>query len=465
MRSSQAFVIPLIAASSLLMEQIDATVISTAIPKISTTLGVSVLDLKLAISVYLIGAAVSIPVSGWIADRFGTRTTFLWAMATFIGSSILCGSSSSFAQFVSARLLQGIGGSVMTLAAQMIVLKTIAKTDTVRILSYLSIPALIGPVLGPPIGGFIATFFSWRWIFLINVPIGLAGMAAAALWIKNVREEHGLPFDWSGFCLVASGLVLTMFCTATLAQDFISVPLSLTIGGIGIAALFAYRTYARRTPRSLLHLALLRIPTFRIGVLGGAFARVGLGATPFLLPLMLQLGFGRTPFESGLLTCVPAAGSILLKTAAPFLLGRYGFRRALLWSIPLSSLSIALLGYLTPSTPFWIVVALLFAGGCARSLQFAGLNTLTYADIPATEVTHASSLATAVQQFSLNLGLSVGALFLAGSGWARDHRGTAAQDFLAAFIGVALVCLCALVLVRQLAPDAGSQLTDSRKSA
>ncbi|HIE1295989.1 MULTISPECIES: MFS transporter [Burkholderia] len=465
MRKSQAFVIPLIAASSLLMEQIDATVISTAIPKISATLGVSALDLKMAISVYLIGAAVSIPVSGWIAGRFGTRTTFLWAMAIFVGSSILCGSSSSFGQFVGARLLQGVGGSVMTLAAQMIVLKTIAKTDTVRVLSYLSIPALIGPVLGPPIGGFIATYFSWRWIFLINVPIGLAGMVAAALWIKNNRDEHSLPFDWPGFSLAASGLALTMFCAATLAQSFIPAPVSLTIGGIGIAVLFAYQAHARRTPRSLLHLALLRIPTFRIGVLGGAFARVGLGATPFLLPLMLQLGFGLTPLKSGLLTCVPAAGSILLKTVAPLVLGRYGFRRALLWSIPLSSLSIGLLGYMTPATPYWIVVALLFAGGCARSLQFAGLNTLTYADIPAKEVTHASSLATAFQQFSLNLGVSAGALFLAGSGWAQDHRGIAVLDFLPAFVGVALVCLCALVLAGQLTSDAGSQLTNSRKSA
>lgn len=449
----------------MLIEQIDATVIYTAIPKIAMALNESALDLKMAISVYLIGAAVSIPVSGWVASRFGTRTTFLWAMGLFVGSSILCGSSSTFGQFVGARFLQGVGGSVMTLAAQMIVLKSIAKTETVRMLSYLSIPALIGPVLGPPFGGFITTYFSWRWIFLINAPIGLAGMLAAFLWIKNVCDEHSSSFDWRGFVLAALGLGLTMFCAATLAQNFISIALSLTIGGTGMAMLLAYRRHAGRASHTLLHLALLRIPTFRIGVLGGSMARVGLGATPFLLPLLLQLSFGLTPFESGLLTCVPAAGSILIKTVAPFVLRRYGFRTALLWSISLSSLSIALLGHLTPATPYWVIVALLCAGGCARSLQFAGLNAITYADVPPAEVTHASSLATVFQQFSLNMGVSAGGLLLAGSGWARDHRGIVAQDFLQAFIGVALVCLCALLWAAQLSSDAGAQLTDSRKSA
>ena len=440
------------------MENMDATVISTSLPMIAHDLAEDPIALKLALTSYLVSLAVFIPASGWIADRFGARTVFRAAIVVFMGGSVLCGLSSSLGGFVASRFLQGIGGAMMVPVGRLVILRSVSKAQLVQALGYLTIPALLGPVIGPPLGGLITTYLNWRWIFFINIPISFVGLYLAGRYIDNLRENRGVPLDFVGFALSAVGLSLLMLGLATAGRHLVSGRTSLLCLVAGMAALAAYLRHGRRVPHPLLNLALLRVRTFNVGVGGGSLFRIGVGAIPFLLPLMLQLGFGLTPFQSGLLTCASAAGAMFMKTLARLILKRFGFRTVLNFNVVLAAASLASIGLFTDATPHWLIFAVLLLGGCFRSLQFTGLNALAYADVPPENVSQATSLAGVAQQLSAGLGITIGAYALQLSAYVHGHHALTAGDFRAAFVVVGLLASASMCFSLRLPHDAGAEI-------
>jgi len=447
----------LIVATALFIENMDSTAIATSLPAIAADLGTEPIALKLALTAYLLALAVFIPVSGWVADRFGARRTFMAAIAVFLLGSLACAASHSLGQLVGARFLQGMGGALMVPVGRLVLLRSIPKQDLVQALSWLTIPALVAPILGPPVGGFIATYSDWRWIFLINLPMGLLGLALAARYVPDLREAVK-PLDWTGFALSGLGLALALFGFSTLGRHLVSTPVAATCLALGLAAMAAYVRHAHRHPHPLIDLGLLRLSTFRAGVLGGSLFRIGIGATPFLLPLMLQLGFGLSPLASGLLTFVSAAGAMFMKTIAATVLRRFGFRRVLWINALLASALLAGFGLFRADTPHALVMAVLLVSGCFRSLQFTSLNAISYAEVDSPRMGQASSLAGMMQQFSLAMGVAVGgyALQLAGGLTGRDYADAA--NFSWAFLVVGLVSAASAWVMFRLPADAGAEM-------
>lgn len=455
--------IPLIVACALFMENLDSSVLATALPSIAASLGESPLKLNLAITSYLFALAVFIPVSGWVADRFGARTVFRAAIAVFTIGSLLCGLADSFWTLVAARVLQGIGGAMMVPVGRLVMLRSVPKSDLVRAIAWLTVPALIGPVIGPPLGGFITTYLSWRWIFWINFPIGLIGILLVTLYIPNIREEKLPPLDWRGFLLSAMGLLGLVFGFETIGRDLLpnaAVGGLLLVGAIGLAL---YLRHAKRHPHPLLDLSLLRVRTFRAGMFGGFMFRIGTGAIPFLLPLMFQLGFGMTAFESGMITFVSAAGALTMKMAAGPILRQFGFRRVLIGNAVLSGAFIAVCGLFRPEWPHALILGLLLFGGFFRSLQFTSVNTLTISEIPNERMSRATSFTSMMQQLSLSAGVAVGAMVLhatvaLGGGLER----MTAADFMPAFFTVGTAAALSTFVFLRLPADAGAEVSGHR---
>jgi EmrB/QacA subfamily drug resistance transporter len=349
-------VVPLIVAVALFMENMDSTVIATSLPAIARAIGTNPLALKLAVTSYLLSLAVFIPVSGWTADRFGARTIFRAAIAVFMLGSIGCAMSGSLTQFVAARMVEGIGGAMMTPVARLILIRSVDKRELVRAMVWVTLPALIGPLIGPPLGGFITTFISWHWIFLINIPIGIVGIVLASIFIEDVRAGVPDPFDPLGMVLAALGIGGLAFGGSLLGLAYVPLPAALALMGAGAAASYAYVVHARRTAAPVLDLSLLKIPTMRAAVLGGFVYRSGIGAMPFLLPLLLQLGFDLTAFQSGLITLSNVVGAMGMKTVVPIILRAHGFRRVLVVNALLSAVLVAACATFTPGVSFaWIV--------------------------------------------------------------------------------------------------------------
>jgi EmrB/QacA subfamily drug resistance transporter len=456
---SRTVLIPLIVACALFMEQMDSTVIATSLPMIATSLGESPIALKLALTSYLVSLAVFIPVSGWMADRFGSRTIFRAAIAVFVLGSVFCGLSSSLGAFVAARFLQGMGGAMMVPVGRMVILRSVSKTEIVQALNYLTIPALIGPIIGPPLGGLITTYLNWRWIFFINVPISVLGIYLVSRFIENLRVDKVPPLDWPGFALSALGLSLTMLGLATIGRHLVSGRVSFGCLALGVIALVAYYRHAKRAEHPLLKLDLFRLRTFRVGVLGGSLFRTGIGALPFLLPLFLQLGFGMTPFQSGMLTCSSAAGSMCMKTLSRKILRRFGFRTVLKFNIGLAAASLVSIAFFTVHTPHVLIAMVLLIGGVFRSLQFTSLNAISYADVDHADVSQASSIASAVQQLSLGMGVTIGAFALQTSSLLQGHAQLVAADFWPAFVLVGVIALGSLRFILQLPEQAGHEIS------
>ena len=462
MAISRVFLTPLIVACALFMENMDATVIATSLPAMALDMGESPIALKLAMTSYLVSLAVFIPISGWMADRFGARTVFRTAIGVFMFGSILCGMSHTLAEFVAARFFQGIGGAMMVPVGRLVILRTVSKADLVKALSYLTIPALLGPVIGPPLGGFITTYFHWRWIFFINIPISIVGIYLANRYIQNLREEQTAPLDWIGFLLSAIGCSCLMFGLASAGRHLVDSDISLVCIAIGVTSLLAYVWHAFHCEHPLLNLRLLSIPTLRMNIYGGSLFRIGIGALPFLLPLLFQLGFGMSPFQSGLLTCVSSMGAMFVKTITSVVLKRYGFRTVLIYNTLLGAASMAAFGALAADTPHVLVGALLLIGGCVRSMQFTSLNAIAYADISPHQMSQATSLTSVAQQLAIGMGVTVGGFVLQISNHVQGHATIVSADFWPTFLVIGIIAMGALPFALKLRPDAGEEMTGRR---
>ena len=457
------YFVTLIVAVALFMEQMDSTVIATSLPAIAADLHDDPVALKLALTSYLLSLAVFIPLSGWVADRYGARTVFRAAIAVFTLGSAACGFAQGLPDFVAFRILQGMGGAMMVPVGRLVILRTVPKAELISALAWLTIPALMGPVIGPPLGGAISTFASWRWIFWINIPIGILGIVLATRYIENIREETVPPLDVKGFILSGIGLSGLAFGFANLGQGLFPPAIVLGLLAAGAIGCFFYVRHARLAKAPLLDLNLLKIDTFYASVTGGFLFRIGAGAMPFLLPLMFQLGFGLTPFQSGLLTFVSAIGSVAMKTTAAPIIHRFGFKRTLVANACVSALFIASIALFTAGTPHAIVLAVLLASGFFKSLQFTAINSIAYADIEDGAMSRATSFASVVQQLSHSAGVAMGALVLEIERMGRPGAQVRAEDFPAAFLVVAAIAASSVFIFLRLPPGAGSSLSARTK--
>jgi EmrB/QacA subfamily drug resistance transporter len=436
----------------------DSTVLATSLPAIAADIGENPLSLKFALTSYLVGLAIFIPISGWVADKYGSRTIFAWAIVVFLGGSLACAASSSLGFFVVARFVQGIGGAMMVPVGRLVLLKSVGKTELVAALNYLTIPALIGPIMGPPLGGLITQYFNWRGIFLINVPISILGMYLVLKHIPNIREDELPPLDRLGFVLLGFGLSLLMLGISALGGHLLPWSMIAISIALGLLTLELFRRHSRTVANPVVDLSLAKIPTFNAGVIGGSLFRTGMGATPLLMPLMFQLGFGLDPFHSGLITCCTAIGAMFMKTLTLRILNTFGFREVLVWNALMSSFAGALYGAFTAQTSLWIVVPALLITGCMRSLQFTALNAISFADIGREAMSPASSMQSMTQRLSQSLGVALGAYALELSSWAQGHTAIVAADFWPAFVFVGLIGGSSVLLNVTLAPHAGAQL-------
>ncbi|BDU76036.1 MFS transporter [Mesoterricola sediminis] len=450
----------IIVASALFMEQLDGTVLATALPTMARTFGVSPLHMSAALTSYLLALAMFIPASGYVADRFGAKKTFRLAILIFTLGSIACGQARTLPFLVVARFLQGTGGAMMVPVGRLVLLRSVAKADMVSAMSWFMVPALLGPVVGPPLGGWIVTFASWRWIFYLNVPIGLLGMVLVTRYIANFKEPPAGPFDLRGFVLSSLALSCLVFGLEIGARrEGVSPAWTLGTLAFGAAMALAYLRHARRTAHPLLDLTLLRLPTFGISVASGALTRITGGALPFLLPLMLQVGFGVSAARSGLITFSTAVGSFLMKLTAPPILRRFGFRSTLVYNALIASALLAVCAAFRPGWPMLLINGLLLVGGFFQSLQYTALNTVAYADVAQDRMSLATSLYSTVQQLMLSMGICVSTLVLAASTRLQGHDAPHLGDFSAAFLVVTFISLLASPICARLPRDAGAVMT------
>ena len=455
---SRERIVPLIVAVALFMENMDSTVIATALPAIAADIGTNPLALKLAVTSYLLALAVFIPISGWMADRFGARTIFSTAIVVFVLGSVGCAFADALWHFVLARFIQGMGGAMMTPVGRLVLVRTIDKSKLVDAMALVTMPALVGPLIGPPLGGFITTYASWPWIFIINVPIGFLGFFLVSCFVENVRAEAPDPFDFIGMALVGAAVAGLAFGSSVLGLGFLPRSLVVVLIVVGAAAAVAYVFYARRTPTAVIDLTLFRLPTFRAGVAGGFVFRIGAGALPFLLPLLLQIGLGMTPFQSGLITFATAIGAITMKAAAARILRRFGFPRTLTVNALLAAASLGACAAFAPGTPVWVMVAVLLVGGLFRSLQFTSMNTIAFAEVETRRMSRATSLASVAQQLAISTGVAVGALVVETVLRFQQHPSLSAPDFPPAFVTVACIAAASALIFARLPPDGGKEL-------
>jgi EmrB/QacA subfamily drug resistance transporter len=451
--------IPLIVATALFMENMDSTVIATSLPAIAADIGTSPLTLKLAITSYLLSLAVFIPASGWTADRFGARMVFSLAVAVFMIGSIGCALSSSVTHFVIARIVQGIGGAMMTPVGRLVLLRSIDKSALVNAMAWVTVPALIGPVIGPPLGGFITTYFSWHWIFLINIPIGLLGIFMALRYIDPIRSEDPERFDLYGLVLAGIGLGGIAFGLSVAGLNLLPWTIVAALVGIGTISMTLYVIHAKRTASPVLDFSMLRLPTLRASIVGGFLFRLGIGALPFLLPLQMQVGFGLSPFKSGLVTFASAVGAMGMKTLAARLIRTFGFRNIMVINAVVSSVFLAACALFTVTTPLLLIMIILVVGGFFRSLQFTAINTVAYAEVEPAQMSRATTLVSVNQQLAISAGVAVGAFCVETTMMVRHVSELTAQDFAPAFLVVAIISAVSTYFFWQMPDDAGHEIS------
>jgi EmrB/QacA subfamily drug resistance transporter len=453
----------LIVASALFMQNVDSTVIATALPTMARAFSVEPVRMNVAMTSYLLSLAVFIPASGWMADRFGARNVFRIAIAMFTLASVLCGGAQTLPQLVMFRVLQGAGGAMMVPVGRLLLLRNVPKSELVAAMAWLTTPALIGPVVGPPLGGFITTYFSWRWVFDINVPIGVAGIILVTAFVHDVREPNDTPFDWVGFVVSAVAMSCLMFGLETSGRGVLPIGVSLAALGVGVAASLGYVVHARAHPAPLIDFTLLRYRTFLVSITSGTVFRIGVGALPFLMPMMLQLTFDRSPVQSGLITFASSAGALVMKPVSVKALQLFGFRDTLVYNGVLAAVLLGLCGALRPAWPVAMIYLLLLAGGFFRSLQFTAYNALAYGEIPRARMSAATSLYSTLQQVSLTLGVSIAAATLTVTMALDGHAGPMLIDFSLSFLVVALISLSAAPLSLTMPRDAADDVTGHRE--
>ena len=453
---------PIILAIALFMERMDSTIIATSLPAIAADIGTSPIALKLAVTSYLVALAVFIPISGWMSDRFGALNIFRIAIGVFMIGSIGCAFSGSIGAFVFWRLVQGAGGSMMTPVSRLLLVRGTPKHQLVDALAWLTIPALVGPILGPPVGGFFTTYLSWHWIFWINVPIGIAGIILVTRLLPPVEPREPKPLDFTGFFLSGIGFSAFVFGISVVSLPALPMYYGYTTIAIGILMGIAYLWHAKRTEHPLLDPRMFRYPIFRASIVGASNFRMGLGALPFLMPLMLQLGFGMSALGSGLITFSSAVGALLMKTMAQRITRRYGFRNLLVWNTLVSSLALIACGLLRPAVPSLLIILFLLITGFFRSLEFTCVNTLAFADVEEADMSQATSFSSTAQQLALSIGIGIASQTLNLSLAGRHATVLGLPDFTAAFCTVGLISLSAMLSFRRLAPDAGSSVSGHR---
>lgn len=455
-------IVPLILAVALFMEQMDSTVIATALPAIAHDLGVGPITLKLALTSYMVALAVFIPISGWMADKFGAKRIFRIAILIFVIGSIFCAVSTSVFEFVAARFLQGMGGAMMTPVGRLVLLRTTQKKDLVSAMALLTIPALVGPLTGPPIGGFITTYFTWHWIFLINVPVGILGIWLSSIYLPEIEKRASPPLDVTGFMLIALCAAGTVFGLSVVSLPALPPIVGILTTLLGIACGALYLRHQRQHPAPILRLSLFRNHAFRAAITGGTLFRIATGAVPFLMPLMLQLAFGMTPFQSGLTTFAGALGALTVKFVAKRLFAATGFKVTLIGASLAGAATTAVNGFFTEATPQGVIILFLFASGLARSMFFTGTNALSYSEIDDDEASQATSISSVLQQVSLALGVAFAAFVLEASSYVSGSHLQLA-DFHLAFFLVSLVSLTATLPLLSLKANAGADVSGHRR--
>ena len=420
----------LIVASAMFMEQLDGTVLATALPTMARSFDADPLHMNIALTSYLLTLAMFIPASGRIADRFGSRSVFRAAIGLFTLGSVLCAQAPSLWALVAARMLQGAGGAMMSPVGRLVMLRVVSKAELVRSMAWLMVPATIGPIVGPPVGGFIVTYLSWHWIFYINVPIGIAGIVLVTVFIDEMKEPTRTKFDLRGLLLAGTALACLMF-----GIEVASRAASANAGRSRLCSASASfpacctRLHAGIIPGRCWIFACCASTTFRMSLLCGSLSRIAVGAMPFLLPMMFQIGFGMAAAQSGLITFVSSIGSLAMRTCAPYILKRLGFRPVLTWVGALATSILAVCAAFRPSWPLPLIYGVLVANGFFQSLQFMAYNTIAYADVPREDMSAATSFYTTFQQMSLTLGIAISAAALAGSIAITHHAGSDAAGF------------------------------------
>lgn len=455
--------VALIVASALFMQNLDSAVLATALPAMARDLNEDPARLGAAITSYLVALTVFIPFSAWIADRFGAKRVFMLAILVFVASSVLCGRAQGLGELVAFRVMQGIGGAMMIPVGRLLLLREVPKKDMLSAMAWLTMPALLGPVTGPPLGGLLTDLISWRAIFWINVPIGLIGFALVAWRIPDVEPTKPGPPDVVGLALTGGALALLMFGLETVGRHV--VPGWMSWSGLvfgGAMGWLAIRHY-RRVPSPAVDLSLFRIATFRDPAVAGSLFRTGAGAVPFLIPVMLQIGFGMSASQSGLVSFATALGAFAMKPLVRPLLRRTGFRTALVANGVLAAAGVAALALLTPTWPAVAIFMLLAAGGLARSLQFTALNTLAFADVPPERMSRATALYGTLQQLSPALGVVLATTTLEVSQALAGRDGLAVADFSTGYLVAAAVVLASVPLHARLPAEAGAEVSGHRR--
>ena len=462
-RDERAFSAPaLLVAGAFFMEFLDGTVIATALPDMARDFGVTAVELNIGISAYLITLAVLIPASGWIADRFGARAIFTLALAIFTLASVFCGLSTEVHLFVAMRILQGVGGALMVPVGRLAVLRTTPKHQLIKAIATLTWPALVAPIIGPPLGGFITRYASWHWIFFINVPLGLAAIILSLRIIPDIRETERRSFDLSGFITTSVAMVSLVTAMERLGDRQPQIWPTLALAALGFGCLLYSIRHFRRAAAPMVRLDALQVPTFRVTMYGGSLFRASISAVPFLLPLLFQVGFGMDPFHSGLLVLAVFVGNLTIKPATTPLIRWLGFRRLLLINGALNVCSLLACALLTPQTPVWAIMLILYLGGVFRSIQFTGVSTLAFADVPAAQMSDANTLFSTASQLAVGVGITLGAIGIRLGEQVGDWLHLSAVpgiSFRLAFVFIAVICLVGMIDSLHLAKTAGSSVS------
>jgi EmrB/QacA subfamily drug resistance transporter len=455
-------VVPFVVAGAFFMDGLDSSIISTSLPQMANSFSVSPPQMSAAITSYLVSLAVFIPVSGWIADRFGARTVFCAAIAMFTFGSVLCGLSESLTTLVLSRIAQGFGGAMMTPVGRLILTRTFPKDQLMKAMGYYMLPGMIGPTMGPLVGGFITTNFSWHWNFFINAPIGLIGIGVALRFIPEVRMPRPYAFDIPGFFIVALGMGTAQYAIENLGRHTLDDRIEAALIALAAAILAFYWLYARRRANPVLDLKMFDGRTFSIAVLAGSVIRAGIATVPFLLPLLLQVGFGLNPLQSGAITFLNTAGAMSMRAWVRHLVKRFGFRAVFVSGVFIVSGLMGGMALFDASTPYVVIAVYLFVFGVLRSAQMIGMSALAYSDIADENLSKATSIFALAQRLSQSLGVGISASLLS---LVAGSDPISVGDFKIVFIAIALLMASSAIGFRRLKPEDGWQVSGFRREA